>query len=159
MSRGTTVDLRIRTVLAWVVVAIGTIAFHLAHLYSAIGLVVASAGETHDHEHDHDHGHDHLEAYAAYGEANSGEAWLLTAIVACMALAPLIVLVWRSRIAGVVTIVVGGLAAVGMLLDGFGHGLSASLGLALAAIALPLIVAIIVTVRWIGSLRSKDSVE
>lgn len=153
--------LRMQTIIAWAVTALGVIAFHLFHLYAAIGGLVAAAAEAgHDHDHDHDHGHGeggHLEAYAAYADHNSGYTWMVAAFLVLMVIPSVIALLSASKGAAIATLAIGAVATIPMIMDGFMHGLGeaawSSTILALAAIGLPAAVAVIKNVKWMRATR------
>ena len=141
-------DPRLLAAVAWALTALGSLVFAVVHLFAAIGGLVAEAG--HDHEHG---GHGHLEAYAELAEPNSGFAWMVAVIYSLSIVPALLPLVLRGRPAAIATLAIGGLLALGSVVDGFNHGLVEgavpALLTALVAVGLPGAVAVVATIRWI----------
>ncbi len=151
--------LRLQAIIAWTVTAIGTSAFHLLHVYSGVGQVVALSGG-HDHDHGHDHGEagGHLDFYASLAEHNSISSWQMVVFLALAVVPPVLGLVIASRAGAVSMLVVGTVYSALMVFDGFAHGFSEgawpTLVLALVAVALPAVVAVIKNLELVRTIKT-----
>lgn len=153
-SQNLTADPRVQAVVAWAVTALGMVAFHLLHIYAAIGqLATLANGHGHGHSHHHGGGGGHLDAYATMAEHNSGMAWMTGVFLILMIVAPIIGLILGSRTGAIVTLVVGAISSLLMIFDGLSHGFKEgnwpTLVVALVAIALPAAIATSKNLQWI----------
>lgn len=133
------------------VTTIGTVTFHLLHLYAGIGQVALLADEHgHSHDHNHDHG-SHLDFYSSVADHNSGSAWQLVIFLALMVIPPVVGLVHENKATAITMAISGLIYSVDMSLDvfshGFGEGAWSTLPLTIVTIPLP---AIIATIKTIG---------
>lgn len=158
-SRGLGADARIQTVISWAVTALGVAAFHLFHIYAAIGELVMLAD---DHGHSHSGG-GHLDAYATIAEHNSGMAWMMGAFLVIMIIAPVIGLTITSKLGAIATLAVGAIYSLLMILDGFSHGLTegnwTTLVVALVGIALPATVAVLKNLQWLKAVATRTDID
>lgn len=152
--------LQTQTIVAWVVTAIGTITFHLLHLYAAVGEVALLAdGHDHGHTHDHGDGGGHLDFYAALTDHNSGSSWQLVIFLALMVIPPIVGILYATRAGSIIMLVSGLVYSLGMSTDGFGHGFGegawSTLALTLVAILLPAVVATMRNLQWFKALPTQ----
>ncbi|MFT3877509.1 MAG: hypothetical protein QM708_13965 [Propioniciclava sp.] len=146
--------LQTQAIIAWVVTAVGTVTFHLLHLYAAVGEVAALAdGHGHDHAHDHGEGGGHLDFYTSLTDHNSGSAWQLVIFLALMVIPPAIGLAYATKAGAIIMMATGLIHALAMSLDGFAHGLGegawSTLALTLVAILTPAAIATIRNIQWL----------
>ena len=146
-------DPRLLAALAWVTVALGSFAFFIQHLFTAIGGLTVDV----DHGHTHDHGG---ETYAALADHNSSMSWQI-AVFLLWALVPIILtLVSGSRAAAWTAMILGGLFVLGNVFDGFAHAVSdgapAPAVVAVLGVGLPGVLGVLASLRWAKSAAVVD---
>ncbi|MFT3715170.1 MAG: hypothetical protein QM774_04240 [Gordonia sp. (in: high G+C Gram-positive bacteria)] len=131
--------------LGWITTALGSFAFFILHLYSAVGGLTVDV----DHGHAHDHGG---ESYAPLADHNSAMTWEVTAFLIWAIVPIVITLAFRARGAAWAALVIGGLFALGNVGDGINHAVSESAPapfvLALLAVGVPGVLAVLASLRW-----------
>lgn len=126
-----------RTALLFVLTALGTLTFPLAHLLLFVGILGETATHAgHDHADEHAGGHDHLAQLASLASSASPTPWMMIVPTVVVVAAAILVLLVPRRIAvGVAAALVALVAAFG-LFDGLVHGAGEGIWFPLAASAL-----------------------